>query len=381
MIDVIKPDSKHDEPEIVTVESLRKSEERLALAIEGSGAGLWDWRVQTGEVEFNSRWAQIVGYDLQELAPLSINTWFKLVHPDALEMSNQLLQKCFNSELSVYECDVRMRHKDGQWLWVLSRGKVVEWGKDGRPVRMSGTHLDITERKQAEKTLRESEYAWRMIFDNTHDAIFVHAIDGRVLDVNRKMLELYRVSREQALQSSIAEDFSTSDNPIDQLQDRWNRVLAGESITFEWKARRPNDRSAFDVEVALKGISLGNRNVVLVNVRDISIRKSAEAFLKESEERYRSLFDHSRDAILLTKPDGSILDANPAACGMFGRSLEEIRKLGRNGLVDLTDPRLRAALKERALFGGSTACPLSGYQNPFHVRLHSQYNRSQGCAG
>ncbi|MHC1725771.1 MAG: PAS domain S-box protein [Syntrophobacteraceae bacterium] len=85
--------------------------------------------------------------------------------------------------------------------------------------------------------------------------------------------------------------------------------------------------------------------------RDITGRKRAEEALRESEEKYRSIFEHSQEAILLTVPDGSILDANQAACRMFGRSLDEIKNAGRNGLADMTDPRLHTALSERARTG------------------------------
>jgi PAS domain S-box-containing protein len=142
MSDIKKPDSKRGE-QATAEELLRKSKEQLALAIEGSGVGLQDWRVQTGEVKFNDRWAQIIGYTLQELAPLSINTWNKLTHPDEFEKSNHLLQKCFNSELPAYECKFRMRHKDEHWVWILDRGKVVGWDKDKKPVRMSGHTANI----------------------------------------------------------------------------------------------------------------------------------------------------------------------------------------------------------------------------------------------
>lgn len=135
-------------------ENLQKSEEQLALAIEGSGVGLWDWHVDTGKVEYNERWAEIGGYTLAELAPLSINTWIRLCHPDDLPRSQAKIKEHFAKLTPMYECEVRIRHKDGRWIWVLDRGKVVEWDLGGRPMRMTGTHLDITERKQTEDALR-----------------------------------------------------------------------------------------------------------------------------------------------------------------------------------------------------------------------------------
>lgn len=153
-----------------------------------------------------------------------------------------------------------------------------------KPVGILVLARDITERKQAEQALRESENNLRRIFDNTYDAIFIHDTDGKVLDVNQTLLDMYGVSREQALQMSIAEDFSTPNNPLDQLEHRWRRVLQGESVTFEWEAKRPNDGSIFDVEVALNGITLGNQKVVLANVRDITDRKALEEQLRQSQK-------------------------------------------------------------------------------------------------
>lgn len=129
---------------------LRKSEEQLAFAIENSRIGLWDWMVQTGEATFNQRWAAIIGHTLQELSPVSINTWRNKCHKDDLQHSDELLEKHFAGETPYYECEARMHHKDGRWVWVLDRGRVVERDKLGEPVRMIGTHVDITERKTAE---------------------------------------------------------------------------------------------------------------------------------------------------------------------------------------------------------------------------------------
>lgn len=82
--------------------ALRESEQRLDLAVTGTGLGLWDWMVQTGETVFNERWAEIVGYTIEELAPVSIDTWIKLTHPDDLEKSNELLEKYFAGKMDHY---------------------------------------------------------------------------------------------------------------------------------------------------------------------------------------------------------------------------------------------------------------------------------------
>ncbi len=128
----------------------RKQSQRLSEVIWGTDIATWEWNVQTGEIVFNERWAEIVGYTLDELAPISINTWSKLVHPDDGKRSGELLTQCFNRESETYICEARMRHKNGEWVWVFDCGRVVEWTEDGKPLRMSGTHQDITERKQAQ---------------------------------------------------------------------------------------------------------------------------------------------------------------------------------------------------------------------------------------
>lgn len=135
-------------------DSLSHERARLEYVIEGTRVGTWEWNVQTGEVKFNEEWAHIVGYTLEELRPISIRTWEKLAHPDDLKVSAELLQKHFSGEIPYYECEVRMLHKLGHWVWVLDRGRVATWTQDGKPLVMAGTHLDISERKHQESELR-----------------------------------------------------------------------------------------------------------------------------------------------------------------------------------------------------------------------------------
>ena len=121
--------------------------ERYEATIEAAQIGTWDWNVQTGETIFNTLWFEIVGYTLEELAPVSIQTWIDLSHPDDFNTSTAIIEKHFNGELEHYECECRMKHKNGHWVWVLDRGKLLTRTPDGKPLRMLGTHTDITGRK------------------------------------------------------------------------------------------------------------------------------------------------------------------------------------------------------------------------------------------
>jgi PAS domain S-box-containing protein len=129
---------------------LKNNNDRLTAVINGSQAGLWDWNIPTGELIINERWAEIIGYTLEELAPVTINTWKSICYPDDLLISEQKINDHFQKKVGYYECEVRLRHKNGRWIWVLDRGQVLEWDKMGNPVRMCGTHIDYSQRKEAE---------------------------------------------------------------------------------------------------------------------------------------------------------------------------------------------------------------------------------------
>ena len=152
-------------------EALALEKQRIAYILQGTHVGTWEWRVQTGEAVFNERWANIIGYTLEEISPVSIDTWTKYTHPDDLKMSGELLEKHFNGELDYYECEVRMRHKNGDWIWVLDRGKVATWTGDGKPLLMSGTHLNITERKQAEEQIKQNLKEKEVLLSEIHHRV------------------------------------------------------------------------------------------------------------------------------------------------------------------------------------------------------------------
>ena len=135
---------------------LEHSQKQLELVIKSTGVGIWDWDIQTGETVFNERWANIIGYTLEEISPVSIDTWIKYAHPDDLEESNRLLKQHWAGDTEYYIFESRMKHKNGNWVWVYDTGQLIEWNSEGAPKRMIGTHIDITEQKETATKLAEA---------------------------------------------------------------------------------------------------------------------------------------------------------------------------------------------------------------------------------
>lgn len=145
---------------------------RLAGIIEATHVGTWEWNVRTGATVFNERWAEIIGYTLEEISPATIETWMKYTHPDDLKRCNEMLEKHFRGELLYYDVEVRMRHKNGEWVWVHDRGKVVSRTREGKPLLMLGTHQDITERKRIENELLTANERYELAVSGVNDGIW-----------------------------------------------------------------------------------------------------------------------------------------------------------------------------------------------------------------
>ncbi|MFZ5428136.1 MAG: two-component system sensor histidine kinase NtrB [Thermodesulfobacteriota bacterium] len=135
--------------------ALRRSQERLSLALQAVSDGLWDWRLDSGEVYFSPRWYAMLGYESGDL-PASYQTWRSLVHPEDIALAERHVSAHVESGEAL-DIEFRMRRKDGGWIWVHSRGRVVETAPDGRPLRMVGTHTDVTERRQMLDAMIQTE--------------------------------------------------------------------------------------------------------------------------------------------------------------------------------------------------------------------------------
>ena len=127
-----------------------QSREEVFLAAK---LGTWESNFKTGDVRVNSRYADILGYTVEELEPASFETWEKLVHPEDKKIADSAYELHLAKREPFYECEYRMRHKSGKWVWILDRGQVMHWTRDGQPLRMSGTHQDITKKKERELKL------------------------------------------------------------------------------------------------------------------------------------------------------------------------------------------------------------------------------------
>ncbi len=162
---------------------LRTSEERLALALDSGSDGLWDWDVATGQAWFSDRWQTMLGYEPGEIEQ-HVDSWERLTHPDDIERARVLHTEHFEGRTASYACEHRIRAKSGAYVWVLSRGRVVSYDADGKPLRIVGTHIDITERKASEH---------RIAYMARHDvltglpnrAVFHEHLEHRLAEIHR----------------------------------------------------------------------------------------------------------------------------------------------------------------------------------------------------
>ena len=156
--------------------ALRESEERLALAVAGAQEGVWDWNLETNAVVYSTRWKQMLGYSDEEIEP-HVSAWERLAHPDDRSRADRANDSVARGERATYEAEFRLRHKDGHYVHVLSRGFPVRREPGGPVVRIVGTHLDLTERKRAEAALLENEERLKLAFAGAQEGVWDWNLD------------------------------------------------------------------------------------------------------------------------------------------------------------------------------------------------------------
>ncbi len=261
---------------------------------------------------------EMYGYTRDEMTKLNIGSKSAGVTPYTQEEGLARIRKAVTEGPQYFEW--LAKDKSNRLFWVDVKLKAVSIA--GRTVVLAVVS-DITERKRVEQELHATRDYLRTVFNNVYDAIFIHDVSGKVVDVNDKLLEMYRVTREEAMNSYIIRDFSAPDNPVAQLPPIWNKVLSGENQFFEWKARRPGDGSIFDVEVFLTKVSLPDGYLILAAVRDITDRKRVEQELHATRDYLRTVFNNVYDAIFFHDANGKVLDVNDKMLEMYRVTREE----------------------------------------------------------
>lgn len=214
---------------------IQVEKQRLQQVIQGTDAGTWEWNVQTGEVIFNEKWANLIGYTLKELEPVSIETWMKFTNPEDLEESGRRLQECFEKKELQYECACRMKHKSGHWVWIMDRGKIFSWTKDGLPELMYGSHIDISGMKELEEKLSLERQKFYSIFNSTFQFIGFLDLDGTLLEANQTALEFAGLEPEDVIAKKFWDCYwwQISTETQDELKQAIEMAVKGQDVKYE----------------------------------------------------------------------------------------------------------------------------------------------------
>ncbi len=306
------------------LERLQQTEERWTYAFAGNGDGVWDWDTQTGTVFFSNRWKEMLGYAEDEIGA-TLDEWSSRIHPDDLATAMADVHRHYRGETPVYVNEHRMRCKDGSYKWVLNRGKVVSRTPDGSPLRVVGTHSDITERKRAEDAATRSHDRLKLFVEHTPASIAMLDRDLRYVAVSRRWLEDYRLG-EQHIIGKHHYDVFPEIRAMEEWQAIHQRCLAGavEKREEQCFVRADGSENWLRWEVRPWLDAAGNIGGIIMFTEDITARKHAEDALRQSLTVQEALLTHAGYAVIAADPSGLITLFNPAAEQLLGYSAEEI---------------------------------------------------------
>jgi len=216
-------------------QELFEEKQRIENILEGTHAGTWEWNVKTGETRFNDYWANIIGYTLKELEPVSIDTWAKLTHPDDLALSNKNLEDYFAGKEEVYYTECRMKHKNGHWVWIMDRGKIVSRDTFGNPEWVFGTHIKIDELKKTQQKLQETTKKFVGIFNSAYQFMGFLDTSGVLLEANQTALDFAGISLEDVINKPFWETYwwKISKETQQFLKASVEKAAAGEIVHYE----------------------------------------------------------------------------------------------------------------------------------------------------
>jgi len=285
------------------IREVAEERRRLENVIRGTDAGIWIWDLASGEWRVDQRWTGRLpieqGWDLEK----GIDVWSYLIHPDDRPMLEQKCAEHIAGLSHILDCELRLRHSETDWFWVHLRGSVDERQADGSPRRLMGTFSDITARRFAESSLRDSERTLRHLFEGSADPVLIMR-EGRFIDANSAAVTALRCENLNDLLTLMPADLSPG-RQLDgsnsaELSERMVEIAVREgSHRFEWLHSRL-DGSLFPVEVMLTSLTIQGESVMHVVWREITDRLRMEQALRSNEQRFRSLFELAPVGIVFT---------------------------------------------------------------------------------
>ena len=297
-------------------ESMRESQDRLSLAVESTGLGTWDFDPLTGELRWDERSKAMFG--LPPEAEVDYETFLEGLHPEDRQRADRVVQRALDPATGGrYDLEYRtVGIEDGLERWVSARGRAY-FDEGGRAVRFTGTVLDITERKQAEEALRQSELLYRTVMQQATENIFLVEVETRrVVESNPAFRESLGYSEEElrrmTLYDIVADDRKSVDANI-------RRIVEQRSTFVGERKYRHKDGSLMDVEVSASIVLHHGKETMCVVAHDVTERKRAE----ETSSRLAAIVESSNDAIIGKTLDGIITSWNRGAQETYGYSAEE----------------------------------------------------------
>ncbi|MBN5142112.1 PAS domain S-box protein [Stenotrophomonas maltophilia] len=348
------------------LQELAEERRRLAMIIDGTAAGTWEWNVQTGEMRVNARWAEIVGYRLEELEPVCQKTFLTLVHPDDIALSDAALEDHFEGRSDNYVCLLRMRHKNGQWMWIHDRGRVFEWDGQGQPLWMAGAHADVTELQQARQDAAETRQRLQAVVDASDEvAVIATDIDGTITLFNTGAQRLLGYTAEEVVGQRRLDAFHDPDELSAWLQplagddgelpgvfEALSARADGQTYSRQWTLRRKDGQSR-QVRLSISRMdgADGTRIGYVGMAIDITEILQARAEARLSAEKFAGAFTSAALGMALVSLEGRWLDVNDALCRILGYPREELLQVDFQRLTHPDDLQTDLALVQDLLAG------------------------------
>ncbi|MGX5200893.1 PAS domain S-box protein [Aliikangiella sp. IMCC44632] len=340
-----------------TQRALAEKSSQLELVINATSVGVWDWNILTGEVLYNERWAEIIGYKLNELIPLDITTWERYTHPEDVAKAKLELEKHWQGKTEYYSCEIRMKHRSDRWVWVLANGKVIEWNRDETPKRMAGTHLDITQRKLIEQEVEHSRDRFASLVAN------IPGITYRCLHNEMHQMQFISEQVEEITQYSQAEFMGSDAISYMDLVHRFDiddlkqaiRTAVKENSGWEIEYRVvKKDGSISWVNERGKAVFGDDGQVEYLDgfVTDINLRKNAELEKNESSAIQQAILESSDNGIMVTKELSVVVQTNEKFRELWNLEAKDFvnlssKELLQRALEQLKDPKKFIATADR----------------------------------